>query len=203
MAENLFVRLADFMFELGELRFMPRGHQPKLLTHDPSDNIATHSFYVTVFAWRLALQEGVDVDRTVKMALVHDWPESRTGDQNWVNRRYTEEREQMAAAEQLLGLEDEEEIKSLIEEFNAQATLEALVVRDADHLAEILTLIQYAEAGNQEAERWLAGKGQSESGSYLKYLQTTSGGRLALAMRHRTPTDWWRGLYQSKKNESG
>jgi len=51
------LRLADFLFELGTMRKVLRMHRQTLLTDDMSDNIATHSFRVTMIGWLLAKKE--------------------------------------------------------------------------------------------------------------------------------------------------
>ena len=46
-------------------------------------------------------QGGVDVWKTVAMALVHDVAEARTADHNYVNRRYVQVDEAKATADQM------------------------------------------------------------------------------------------------------
>lgn len=197
MSLNMIQTLTNLLFELGELRFTPRAHQQRLKQHDPSDNIATHSFYTAVIGFFLARLEEVDDKKVILMCLIHDWGETRTGDHNWVHRRYVEEREQQVLSEQLNKVPAAGELQSLTREFLASETPEAKVAHDADQLAEILSLREYVEAGNREADRWLKNKG---GGSCLDHLRTESGREWGRAVYERPASDWWTDLFQSDKN---
>ena len=75
-------KLSLFFYEIGTLRFIGRNHRQTLLTNDISDNIASHSYRVSVIAYFLAKLAKANVKKTVTMALFHDIAETRSGDQN-------------------------------------------------------------------------------------------------------------------------
>ena len=63
-------QLADFLFEIGTMRKILRAHRQTLLTDDMTDNIATHSFRVTMIGWLLAKKEGVDPYKVMMMCFL-------------------------------------------------------------------------------------------------------------------------------------
>ncbi|MFA6355369.1 MAG: HD domain-containing protein, partial [Candidatus Paceibacterota bacterium] len=73
-------QIVNFLFEVGTMRKLPRIHQQVLLSQDLSDNIATHSYRVSLIAWFLAKMEKVDPYKTMMMAFLHDVKEVRSGD---------------------------------------------------------------------------------------------------------------------------
>jgi len=179
-------------YETSSLRFLSRAHQTKLLTRDPSDNIAAHSFLVAFIAWNLARLEGADPYRTVLMGLVHDLPEARTGDQNWVAKNYVHEEEERAAREQLWVVPFGRELLEPLLEFQEGESLEARVAKDADHLAQLVLLKEYAHQGNREAETWLR---RNE----LLQFHTESARTLAREIVSQAPSDWWQDIWRAEK----
>src|SRR5204862_5086086 len=87
-SENKIRNLIGFFFEVGTLRKITRAHKQTLLTEDSSDTIAAHSFRVATIGWFLANAEKADPYKVVMMCLTHDMPEARSGDQNWVHKKY-------------------------------------------------------------------------------------------------------------------
>ena len=81
-------RIADFLFEIGTMRKLMRMHRQTLLTDDASDNIASHSYRVSFIGWYLAKEENADLYKTVMMCLLHDVAEARSGDHNWIHKKY-------------------------------------------------------------------------------------------------------------------
>lgn len=71
-------RLINFLFEIGSLRKIPRAHKTSLMSEDPTDNIASHSYRVTHIGYLLAKLEGVDANKVVLMTLFHDVEETRS-----------------------------------------------------------------------------------------------------------------------------
>ena len=61
-------------------------HQQVLLAHDPTDNIASHSFRAAFIGYFLAKQLKADANKVLKMCLLHDLEEIRTGDHNWIHK---------------------------------------------------------------------------------------------------------------------
>jgi putative hydrolase of HD superfamily len=92
------------------------------------------------------------------MCLLHDIEEARSGDQNWVNKKYVKVFEKEIVEDQLRGLLNSEELLNLLKEYYERKTLEAKIVKDADLLDQLLLLKEYEFQGSKEPARWLKGK---------------------------------------------
>ncbi len=183
-------RTVEFLFEAGMLKKTPRtGFQ---FLGSGAESVADHSFRTTILGYVLATMEnGADIDKTVRMCLFHDLPEARTGDHNYVNKKYVAANEEKAILDQTRDLPFGEDIVDLTREFNAANTLEARIAKDADQLDLILELKVQLDSGNPNAKEWLV--------YALKRLCTDSGkalGREIMASKSDAwwfdkDTDWW------------
>src|SRR3990167_9279189 len=142
-------RIANFLFEIGTMRKLPRMHRQTLLTNDDSDTIASHSYRVALIAWILAKEEGADPYKTVMMALLHDMAEARTGDHNCVHKRYIKIFEDEINKDQL-GTLPYSDLEKLVEEYRERKSIESVVAKHADMLDQILLLREYEWQGNKE-----------------------------------------------------
>jgi putative hydrolase of HD superfamily len=175
-------QIARFIFELGMLKKTPRtGYQ---FLGRGSENVAAHSHRATLIAYILAkLSPPADVWRTVAMALVHDLAEARTADHNYVNRRYVKVGEERVTADQTRGLPFGPELAGFKAEFEAAASLESRLARDADQLDLIFELKEHQDLGNPHAPKWIA--------AAVKRLTTPMGRRLADQAGRTDWTAWW------------
>jgi len=119
-------KLTAFFFEIGNLRKVIRAHQQTLLSFDLSDTIASHSFRVVFIGYFLAKEIGADVDRVVKMCLLHDLEETRSSDHNWVHKRYVKVFEDEIRRDQLKDLPNSEELIKLSKEYEAKDWLKGI-----------------------------------------------------------------------------
>ena len=177
-------KLASFFFEVGTLRKTARSHRQTLLTDDLSDNISSHSYRVTVIGYFLAKLVKANVNKVVQMCLFHDTGEARSGDQNWIHKRYTKVFEDEIAKGQLGTLPFSDELMELNHEYQERKTLESKLAKDADMLDQILLLKEYAHIGNQEAATWL------KHNNHLKLLKTTIARNIAKEILEQNPSDW-------------
>ncbi len=161
-----------------------------------SDNNATHSYRVALIGWLLAKEEGADPYQVVMMCLLHDLHETRSGDHNWVHKRYVKVFEDEIMAEQLAGLPGE--LTEFAREYEERKTKASIVAKDADLIDQILLLREYEWQGNYEAARWLGGKGKERGNAQMNRLALASSKRLAKAILKRDPSDWWNELWTSK-----
>jgi putative hydrolase of HD superfamily len=122
----------ELMYEISAMRFIDRSwvqyHRPNVA------NVAEHTFRVAWIAQILALREGADVGKVLRMALIHDVGKSRAGDAHWMNRSYVKRDEGRAIADTTAGTCAGDDSPSLWDEFKHGKTLEAQIVRDADNL---------------------------------------------------------------------
>lgn len=174
--------ITNFLYEVGTLRKIPRSHMQTLLTSDLSDNISSHSFRVCVIGLMLANLEKVNISKVLIMCLFHDITESRSGDQNWVHKKYVKVFEHEIISDQLHNLPDSKKLQNIIQEYQDRKTKEAIVAKDADLLDQILLLQEYIRSGNQEAKNW---------NSHLKLLVTKSAQSLAQQIVNTVPSCWW------------
>jgi putative hydrolase of HD superfamily len=117
------------------------------------------------------------------MCLFHDLPEARTGDLNYVNKKYVTPDEKKAVMDITEKLPFGKELSEIIEEYEAGRTVEALLARDADQLEMILALKEYKDIGNRYAEEWL--------GFSLKRLRTDTAKKLAQVILETDSSLWW------------
>lgn len=189
--------LSNFLFEVGTLRKIARSHRQALLTDDLSDNISSHSFRVAVIAWFLAKLDNANPYKTTLMAIFHDIPESRSGDQNWINKRYVKVYEEEIREQQLQSLPASEELLDVVKEYSDRKSLEAHLAKDADILDQILLLKEYAHMGNKEAKGWLGKK--IEDNAQFKNLFSPNSRKLAKEIYSQKPGDWWSSLWTSAR----
>lgn len=192
-------KITNFLFEVGTMRKLARMHRQVLLTDDLSDSIASHSYRVTIIGWFLAKMEKVDPYKVVMMCLLHDLDESRSGDHNWVHKRYTKVFEEEINKEQL-GELPFDDLFNIQNEYNTRESKESLVAKDADSLDQVLLLREYEWAGNKEASIWLSGKGNKDGENrQIKNLVTDSAKKLGKAIFEISPSDWWNNLFTDKR----
>ena len=175
-------RTVEFLFEAGMLKKTPRtGFQ---FLGSGAESVADHSFRTTLLGYVLATMEnGADIDKTVRMCLFHDLPEARTGDHNYVNKKYVAVNEEKAILDQTRDLPFGKDIVNLTHEFNAANTLEARIAKDADQLDLILELKVQLDSGNPNAKEWLV--------YALKRLRTDSGKALGREIMASKSDAWW------------
>lgn len=192
------VRVAQFLFEAGTMRKIARMHRQPFFTDDMSDNIATHTFRVIFIGFFLAKMEKVDVNKVVIMCLLHDMPEGRSNDHNWIHKRYVTVDEKKIIEEQL-GTLPFEDLHEIILEYEERQTKESIIAKDADVLDQVLLMKEYAWQGNKEAQIWLDGKREKRDYNYLKFLKTESAMALGKAIYDEEPSSWWNNLYQNTR----
>ncbi|MEX0935154.1 MAG: HD domain-containing protein [Candidatus Paceibacterota bacterium] len=199
MKKKEYKRIAQHLFEVGTMRKLIRMHRQTLLTDDMSDNIATHSYRVTIIGWYLAKMEDVDPYKVIMMCLLHDMPEVRSGDHNWVHKRYVKIFEEEIKKEQLGNLPFSD-LKKFIDEYDERESREAIIAKDADIIDQLCLLQEYIWQGNQEAKEWISGKGEKgkKRNENIERIQSKSGNKLAEAILDEHPSSWWNELWTSK-----
>jgi putative hydrolase of HD superfamily len=175
-------RIINFFFELGMLKKTPRsGFQ---FLGSGSESVAEHSFRTAMIGFALArMDPGVDPFRVICMCLVHDLPEARTGDRNYVNKRYVKVDETGAIADLADSLPFGDELKDLLKEYRDLETAEAKLVHDADQLDLIVELKEQNDLGNLYAAKWIHFARQR--------LNTPIAKQIAEQILTTDSTDWW------------
>lgn len=177
-------RLTDFLHEAGQLRHTPRsGYQ---FLGSGTESVAEHSHRAAIIGYALARLVGADPARTAMICLFHDLGEARTGDMNYVNKRYCVPREREALSDALSGTPFSE----ILDFYDAHAAatqpdapIEAQLAHDADQLDLLLNLQREFELGNPQAATWMD--------AVSNRLLTVVGRELAPVIRSRPHTAWW------------
>ena len=174
--------IANFLFEVGMLSRTPRsGYQ---FLGSGSESVAEHILRTVFVGYTLCkMDNSLDELRVLKMCVLHDLPEARTGDMNYVNKKYVSVDETKAVKELTDELFFGEDIRLVIEEFNAKETKESLIVRDADQIALILQLKECGDLGNKYSEEWIK--------FALQRLTTENGKKLAARIVATDSSHWW------------
>lgn len=183
MTKKQISNITKFFYEMGTLRKIARAHRQSLLTDDLSDNIASHTFRVCIIGMMLAQLEKVDVSKVVLMCLLHDISETRSGDQNWVHKKYVKVFEDDIINSQIKPLPNSKEILNIINEYRDRKTKEAQVAKDADRIDQRLLEREYIWMGNQEAKSW----GRTNSLSLISKSAKLLLGEIC----KQKPSDWW------------
>jgi len=174
--------IAHFLFELGMLKRTPRtGFQ---FLGSGTESVAEHIFRTAMIGYSLAQLDGqVDAGRVVLMCLFHDVPEARTGDLNYVNKKYVRADEGKAVEDLARTLPFGDDYRALHAEFTEKRTREALLAHDADQLEMILALKEHKDLGNRYADEWYPFS--------VQRLQTGVARSLAETIWTTDSSRWW------------
>ncbi len=174
--------IADFLFEMGMLCKTPRsGYQ---FLGSGRESVAEHVLRTVYTGYALCkLNPSLNELRVLKMCILHDLPEARTGDMNYVNKKYVRVDEAKAVRELTESLSFGDDIRQAIDEFNAKETPESRIARDADQIALILQLKEYGDLGNKYSEEWIQ--------YALQRLCTEEGKKLATRIIQTDSAHWW------------
>ena len=175
-------RVVDFLFEAMMLKQTPRTGYA-FLGHG-RETVAEHSFGVAVLAFTLVQMNGqANLEQTLKMALFHDLAEARTGDLNYMNKRYVTMDEDRAMRDSVAGLPFADQLTGGWTEWRDGRSLEAQLAADADQLDMIMELRRLQTLGSEQAEDWLF--------YAQKRLKTEEGRKLFEEIISADPTNWW------------
>ncbi|TSC81739.1 MAG: metal dependent phosphohydrolase [Parcubacteria group bacterium Gr01-1014_20] len=193
-------KIAGFLFEVGTMRKLIRMHRQVLLTDDLSDSIASHSYRVAIIGWFLAKEEKADPYKTVMMCLLHDMGEARTGDHNWIHKKYVKVFDEEIVKDQF-GTLPYPDFKEIADEYEERKTKEAVLAKDADLLDQLLLLREYDWQGNKEAAIWLHGKSGNKTNAQLARLQSEAAKKIGEAIYNEDPSSWWDNLWTSNNRK--
>lgn len=175
----------DLLNEVGMLAHTPRSGFAFLGSGQQS--VAEHSYRTAVVALALAKEctEEVDEEKLLKIALFHDLLESRTGDLNYVQKRYVE-KDDGKALDGLLSQQSPlaKQVANSIKDYEQKEGIEQQLVHDADQLELMLVLKQLYDTGNPKALEWMT--------NCERRIQTDAGRSLATAIRERDFDQWWK-----------
>lgn len=174
--------IVNLLFKARILKDIPRSGYHFLGAG--KESVAEHSFSVSFIAFVMSQMEpDVDALKLISMCLVHDLPEAKTGDLNYVQKKYVTADENKAVEDITRNLPFGSSLADLINEFNAGRSLEAKLAHDADQLALILDLKALSDIGYDPPKKWLP--------FALKRLKTKTGQTLAQTIMKTEWDAWW------------
>ncbi|PLX97411.1 MAG: phosphohydrolase [Desulfuromonas sp.] len=174
--------IANFLFEVGMLKRTPRTGFQFLGTG--AQSVAEHSFRTAMIGYALAQMDGTaDAGKVLKLCLFHDIPEARTGDLNYVNKKYVKVDEQKAIEDLAEQLPFGDDYRKTLVEFNCRESYEAQLAHDADQLEMVLSLKERKDLGNRYAEEWFPFS--------RKRLKTDVARQLADVIWETDSSRWW------------
>jgi len=179
--------IAALLFEANILKNIPRTGFHFLGVG--KESVAEHSFCTTFIAYVMSMMKPeADSLRLISMCLVHDFPEARIGDQNYVQKKYVTVDEDKAVSDATRNLPFGKSMAGLITEFNEQETDESKMAYDADQLSFILNLKSIADIGHKSPDQWLP--------LVLQRLKTDIGKQLAKEIMSTNWDAWWMDGYE-------
>jgi len=158
------VGLISFLAELMRLKSVPRIGWLLRGVRDV-ESVASHSFGVAVIAMLLAdraRERGVEVnvERLLRMALLHDLTEARTGDLPSTIKRYFD-KASIKAADESIAKEIFTELGDLSEsylelwsDYEHRASIESRLVKAADKLDLLLQSREYEKGGARSLQEF-------------------------------------------------
>ena len=150
--------LLDLYFETQILDRIPRSGYVLRGVPEP-ESVTEHTWHVLFLVWTLgARTDGIDVNRAMEIALVHDLAELRIGDLPRTSSHYFPEGAKRAA--EAAAMSDilaplPERARRLFEEYQQGATPEARLVKACDKLQLMIKVAVYEKWGTGAlAEFW-------------------------------------------------
>lgn len=174
--------IANLLFEINHLKRVPRSGFAFL--GSGKESVAEHSFSTAMIAYLLTeIEPDADPLRLITMCLVHDLPESRIGDLNYLQKHYVTADESAAIKDFSDDLPLGKTISDLLAEFNRGESLEARLAGDADQLALIVELKALSDIGFKPPQKWLP--------YVMDRLKTSAGKTLAQEIVRTDWDEWW------------
>ena len=146
--------LIDILYLAGKLKKTVRaGWVEKANISDP-ESVADHSYRVTILAALIGDILGLDADRMVRMALIHDLSEAVTGDitPTQIRRGRNKETEEKLATAEIFSkfpLTIRNRYKAIWDEFIAGKTKEAKILHELDAFEMAIQSQEYSDSHSQ------------------------------------------------------
>jgi len=184
----------NFFAEAGLLKRVKRSGWWVAGIENP-ESVAEHCFRCAVIGFYLAHCEGVDPYHVVTMTLFNDIHEARINDLHKMGHYYIEFRqaEQKAFADQLKNLNSQikSELARMRASYDAQASQESIVARDADILECLIQAKEYLDNGYPVAKTFF-----KRAPDHLKTKTAKALWRLALKWDSHA---WWQEIVKFER----
>ena len=152
--------IIELLHNVGKLKELKRTGWVLKNVPNP-ESVADHSFRTAIIALLLAEKLGLDKDKCVQMALIHDLAESVAGDITPHDDVSDEEKHELEkkAIVDLFKNVNHNNVVELWNEFEEQKTAEAKFIMELDKIEMLLQAFEYEERYSEEdidlSEFWL------------------------------------------------
>jgi putative hydrolases of HD superfamily len=186
--------IVTFLYEVGQLKLLKRMGWFRIGIKDP-ESILEHSARTALVAYLLARKQNITdpaiLLKVVLGGLLHDLPETRIGDLDYMAQKYIDKKEieSKVLKDQLSQLETEGEsplsiaLLELDKPTNSESVLIREIVKDADKIECAIQAREY-ELQNSLTEPWIE--------SALSGVTTEAGREMLQYLLQIKPTDWIR-----------
>jgi len=189
--EQQYLKIADFIFELAQLRRVKREGY-RLVGVDSPESVADHSLRTSQLAFILAkLENAPRPQDSCVAALFHELGECRVGDLHTIAKTYVTSDEQAVVRDQTapLGALGDKISQAWANAVTEQGVVKK-IVKDADELEMAFTAREFAACGHKIAERFMNNAGERLATPFAKALFET--------LKQSDPQEWHRGLGDKK-----
>jgi len=153
--------VVDFMDIVGKSKKLLRSGWINEKIKDP-ESVAEHSFRVSVLAMVISDSLGLDKEKLIKMALIHDLGEVITGDIVWssgniidIKKRTEKEKMEKLGLERIFKiLENSDEYKKIFEEMIERSSEEAKIFWQIDKLEMAMQALEYERDEYKNLEKF-------------------------------------------------
>lgn len=175
----------EFLYEIGTLKNTERSWEQFMGSGCAS--VPEHTFRVMFLALLIARGEKCkDEEKIIKMALVHDVSEARTGDANYLTAVYVTRDERQASADTFLGTTFADLYGDSLEEYETRKTIASKIVKDADNLDVDIELKEMEERGSLIAKKM----GPSRKLVRIRKLYTKTAKKIWDELQKSDPASW-------------
>jgi putative hydrolase of HD superfamily len=186
VADDSLNSVANFLFEAGTLKNHKRTGWWIAGVKDP-ESVAEHSWRAALLASIIAELEGADPAKAALLSVWHDTGETRTGDLAHISQKYVGKGDaEVIAADQAQGMPAGlgALMRSIVGEYEARETPEAICAGDADKLECLVQALEYRDQGHVNVDRWIVNS--------RKRIRTESAKRLAEELLKTGSLQWLR-----------
>lgn len=154
-------KMVDFMADIGKSKRLYRTGWVREKIKDP-ESVAEHSFRVSVLSMVLADQLGLDKEKLIKMALVHDLGEVITGDLVFSRGEFIdikkknekEEKEEEGIKKIFKTVGQEKEYVKIFSEMRERTSEEAKIFWEIDKLEMAMQALEYEKEQNKKLDEF-------------------------------------------------
>jgi putative hydrolases of HD superfamily len=175
----------ELLFEISAFRNFPRAWVHWLGPN--TANHAEHTFRVAMYALMISLAEKKgNHEKILKMALLHDLPESRCTDVDHIQRQYVKRDEELATEDIFKDTVLYEEALPLLKEYHERSSIESQIVKDADLIDADVEFREVIAAGAAMHTKHLV---KRRAGVVTK-MYTKTARQLFEKIHKADPNDW-------------